>query len=106
MKQERKYAGLNVKVLFALLLFFANTTAGSAQTFLFEQETVPAEWAAGQGTLSVTGKHWKEGTRSLRWTTSGTSVLTVTVPAFTASTGNSAFLQVYTPVPANDTLVV
>jgi len=106
MKQERKYAGLNVKVLFALLLFFANTMAGSAQTFLFEQETVPAEWAAGQGTLSVTGKHWKEGTRSLRWTTSGTSVLTVTVPAFTASTGNSAFLQVYTPVPANDTLVV
>ncbi len=78
----------------------------TAQTFTFEQETVPTEWSAANGTLSLSSKHWKEGARSLCWTTSGTSVVTVTIPSFTASSGNSAFLQVYTPVASSDTLVV
>lgn len=93
------------KAVALLLLFFISANL-VAQTFLFEQDAVPSEWSPVQGTLTISDRHWKEGTKSLCWTTSGTSVLNVTVPAFTASTGNSAFLQLYTPGQTNDTLVV
>jgi len=78
----------------------------SAQTYLFETESVPAEWTASQGSLSVSSTYFKEGTRSLSWTTSGKSTLQITTPSFTASSGNSAFLNIYTPEISNDTLTV
>lgn len=97
---QKKYR--NSLIVFLLSLFLPI----SAQTFLFEQDAVPAEWTATQGALSVSSTYYKEGTRSLSWTTTGTSVLQITTPAFTASTGNSAFLNIYTPEITNDTLVV
>ncbi len=78
-----------------------------AQTFAFEESTVPAGWTVQQnGTLALSTEHYKEGVQSLCWETTGTASLTVSFTGFIASTGNSAFLQIYTPEITNDTLVV
>lgn len=77
-----------------------------AQSYSFEASTVSTDWVASNGSLALSTEHFKEGTRSLQWETSGNSVLTVTFTAFTANTGNSAFLQIYSPEITNDTLNV
>jgi chondroitin-sulfate-ABC endolyase/exolyase len=78
----------------------------NAQTFNFEDTAVPSGWSATQGSLSISTEHYKEGNSSLCWETNESAMLTVTFPSFTASTGNAAFLQIYTPEVTNDTLVV
>lgn len=83
--------------------------AGSltAQTFLFEDVAVPTAWtSSAEGQLSLSNKHFKEGSQSLVWEVNGPGVLSINFPGFTASTGNSAFLQIYSPEVTNDTLVV
>lgn len=92
-----------IYLLVSLLAFSALT----AQTFNFEETTVPSGWTAvSGGSLSLSAEHYKDGIRSLCWETTGAAMLTVTFPAYTASTGNSAFLQIYTPQLTNDTLIV
>ncbi len=96
------------KLITLLFLFAAILQVPlSGQTFNFEDATVPSGWSATSGgSLSLSSEHYKEGNASLGWEANGTAVLTVTFPSFTASTGNSAFLQIYTPEVTNDTLVI
>lgn len=90
-----------------LFLLFGAITLVKAQTFTFEEATVPSGWSVvSGGSLSLSTDHYKEGAQSLCWEVQGTSVLTVTFTSFIASTGNAAFMQVYTPEITNDTLVV
>lgn len=93
------------KIIFYTLVFLLFKL--NAQTFNFEETTVPSGWTAvSGGSLSLSTEHYKEGVQSLCWETNGKAVLTFTFSAFTASTGNSALLQIYTPELTNDTLVV
>ncbi|MFV0392053.1 MAG: polysaccharide lyase family 8 super-sandwich domain-containing protein [Paludibacteraceae bacterium] len=90
-----------------LLVVLTRFTTLEAQTFNFEESAVPAGWnVVNAGSLSLSTEHYKDGVQSLCWETTGTSFLTITFPSFTASTGNSAYLQIYTPQVTNDTLVV
>jgi hypothetical protein len=77
-----------------------------SQSFLFEEDTVSAAWVASHGSLSLSTEHYKQGGQSLCWETAGTSVVDISFTAFTAGTGNSAFLQIYSPEITNDTLRV
>ena len=93
------------KIIFILFLFAAAGTF--AQSFSFEDATVPAQWTtSASGNLSISTEHYKEGVQSLCWTTTGTATLTSTFTSFIASTGNSAYLQIYSPVITSDTLTV
>lgn len=95
---------LKLNIFFVL---FGAITLVKAQTFTFEEATVPSGWSVvSGGNLSLSTDHYKEGAQSLCWEVQGTSVLTVTFTGFIASSGNSAFMQVYTPEITNDTLVV
>lgn len=95
------------KTLTILLLAIIPLFPLIAQTFNFEATDVPSGWSVtGGSSLSISTEHFKEGSRSLCWETNESAMLTVTFPSFTASTGNSAFLQIYTPEITNDTLVV
>ncbi len=76
-----------------------------AQSYTFEQNYT--NWTAQQGTLALTADHYKQGAKSLSWTTSGKSVLLVSgFTKFTATSSNSCFMQVYLPAATQDTLVV
>ena len=78
-----------------------------AQSFDFEDAAVPAQWSSNtSGTLSVSDEHFKDGVQSLCWSTTGTATLTSTFTGFIASTGNSAYLQIYAPEITYDTLTV
>lgn len=77
-----------------------------AQVFNFESTSIPTGWVAAKGTLSVSAEHFKEGTKSLKWETAGTSVLNVAFADFVANNSNSAFFQIYNSVQLNDTLKV
>jgi hypothetical protein len=77
------------------------------QNYTFESAAVPTEWSALQGTLAVSAEHYKEGSKSLQWTTTGVSELIVTLPSpVTINASNSAFMQIYVPAVLQDTLVV
>lgn len=77
----------------------------AAQTYTFESNYT--NWSAQQGTLSLTEEHYKEGTKSLQWTTTGRSVLLITgFNQYAAGNNNSCFMQVYLPEATGDTLVV
>lgn len=89
-----------------ILFFLFVTQLCVAQIFNFESTTIPTGWVAAKGTLSVSANHFKEGTKSLKWETAGTSVLNVVFPDFTANNSNSAFFQFYNSIQLNDTLKV
>ena len=89
-----------------LLLAFVWVNAVSAQNFFFEEQAVPSSWVATQGTLSTSNEHYKEGSRSLKWDATSSSIINISFPQFTASTSNAAFFQIYNPIVSNDTLVV
>lgn len=77
----------------------------NAQSFGFESSA--ASWVpTGTATVGLSTEHYKEGVQSLCWTTTGTSVMTVSFTAFTAGTTNSAYMQIYSPAINNDTLTV
>jgi chondroitin-sulfate-ABC endolyase/exolyase len=98
---------MNKRTLNIILIALITAISLSAQSFNFEETEVPTSWTAiGGGTLQLSTQHYKEGSQSLSWETTGASVVTVQFPAFTASTGNSAYLQIYSPTITNDTLVV
>ncbi len=88
--------------LFALL---SVSVLLSAQTYTFESNYT--NWSAQQGTLTLTTDHYKQGSKSLAWTTSGKSVLLVSgFTKYNTSNMNSCFMQVYLPKATGDTLVV
>ncbi len=88
-----------------LLTFLPLYALLSAQTYTFESNYT--NWSAQQGTLALTTDHYKQGTKSLAWTTSGKSVLLVSgFTKFNTSNTNSCFMQVYLPEATGDTLVV
>ncbi len=89
-----------------ILFFLFTTQLCVAQVFNFESTLVPTAWVAAKGTLSVSTEHFKEGTKSLKWETVGTSVLNVAFADFAANNSNSAFFQIYNSVQLNDTLKV
>ncbi|GAB1415071.1 chondroitinase family polysaccharide lyase [Paludibacter sp.] len=98
---------MNISRILLFLLSLVTVFFVNAQTFNFEGGSVPTEWNVIQGgTLSISSEHYKEGAQSLCWEVNGNSILTVTFPSFTASTGNSAFLHIYSPSISNDTLIV
>jgi chondroitin-sulfate-ABC endolyase/exolyase len=95
------------RLMMALWLCVAVFFTLNAQTFTFEDAALPSGWNALNGSsLSLSTEHYKEGNQSLCWESNGVASLTVTFTAFTASSGNSAFMQIYNPQLNNDTLVV
>jgi len=92
-----------LKILPVTLFFYPSV---KGQNYTFEDTTVPSAWTATQGTLSLSGEHYKDGSQSLCWQTSGISVLEVAPSSFVANTSNSAYLQIYSPSNTNDTLKV
>lgn len=103
----KKIIIMKIKSLFILFIFSFLAIHTNAQTFTFEEASVSPSWVAGTGgTLSISTNHYKEGTQSLCWETNGISSITVSFNNFLASTGNSAYLQIYSPQITNDTLVV
>jgi len=95
-----------MKIILLILTNFIILNVFS-QSFNFEDETVPVQWtSSASGSLSLSGEHYKEGFQSLCWSATGTATLTATFPGFIASTGNSAYLQIYSSVISNDTLIV
>ncbi len=100
---------MSMKLKRNLFLFVALYTSLfiGAQTYNFESASLPNGWSTGSsGELSITNEHFKEGIRSLKWETNAKTILNISLPAqYTASNGNSAFLQIYSPEVSNDTLV-
>ncbi len=97
---------MKIKWLLVLLMTAFGINAG-AQTFTFEDAVVPSQWTSSStGLLSLSTDHYKEGAQSLCWTATGPTTLTATFTSFIASTGNSAYLQIYSPQITNDTLKV
>lgn len=93
------------KALTLLSLFVALNTF--AQSFNFEEPAVPTQWTStASGSLSLSTEHYKDGVQSLCWTTNGSATLTSTFTGFIASTGNSAYLQIYSSEISYDTLTV
>ncbi len=93
------------KALTILSLFVALNTF--AQSFNFEEPDVPTQWtSSASGSLSLSTEHYKDGVQSLCWTTGGTATLTSAFTGFIASTGNSAYLQIYSSEISYDTLTV
>ena len=95
-----------MKNCFIILFVFFCVSGAQSQSFMFEDATVPTAWVAANGTLTLSTNHFKEGTRSLCWETAGNSVINVSFTSFIASTGNSAFMHIYSPEMSNDTLKV
>lgn len=95
-----------MKICIIILLTFFCALGAQSQSFLFEDTTTPAGWVATNGTLTLSTSHFKEGTQSLCWETAGKSVMNVTFTSFIASTGNSTFMQIYSPEITNDTLKI
>ncbi len=89
-----------------IFLFLFVTQLCVAQIFNFESTSIPTGWVAAKGTLSVSAEHFKEGTKSLKWETAGTSVLNVAFADFAANNSNSAFFHIYNSAQLNDTLKV
>lgn len=56
-----------------------------AQNTVDPEGSVPANWTATGGTLSISPLHYKAGTQSLRWDWSDGSVITVANPGITAA---------------------
>jgi hypothetical protein len=96
-----------MKHFFAFLLAFSSAVIVAAQSFSFDLSgQPPSEWSATNGSLSVSGLHYKDGSQSLCWQTAGQSNLTVSFTSFTTGSSNSAYLQIYSPSANNDTLTV
>ena len=89
-------------VLLALLSLFQL----DAQTAFTFETTVPAQWNKGKGTLSIHTEHYKEGQKSLRWQTTGQSVIKITPTTFTTSNTNCIYFQLYSPFITNDEIKV
>ncbi len=83
------------------------STLSFGQSFTFESASDLTSWiSSGTGSLSLNTEHYKEGTQSLCWSATGSTVLTVTFTSFSANSGNSAYMQIYSPAITNDTLTV
>lgn len=95
-----------MKNLFVIFFVILNVLGVQSQSFLFEATSAPAAWVATNGTLAPSAEHFKEGTQSLCWETSGKSVINISFTSFIASTGNSAFMQIYSPDMTNDTIKI
>jgi chondroitin-sulfate-ABC endolyase/exolyase len=91
---------------FLVIFFLFAAQLCVAQTFNFETSTHSDSWVADKGTLSVSTDHFKDGEKSLKWETSGASVLTVTFNGFSTTNTNSAVLFIYCKEQTNDTLKV
>lgn len=77
-----------------------------AQYFDFELSSVPETCSASKGALSISTEHYKEGSRSLCWTTTGPDVLEIGSPVFTMTTKNCIEFQLYSREITNDLLDV
>ena len=85
-------------------LYFLVVVTISAQTsFTFETTSVPTQWVANNGVLAINAEHYKEGVKSLSWTTTGESMFTITPSSFSTGT-NFIDFQLHSPVITYDTL--
>lgn len=92
-------------LLFTVVLVVISLSAQST-SFMFESLTVPSDWQTGNGQLTITSNHFKEGSSSLCWeTASGESTLTVSTRNFNIS-GRALFMFLRSPKITNDDLVM
>ena len=94
------------KYLFLFFVCFIWSSISAQTAFDFEANALPTQWKAGNGKLSLTSEHYKEGAASLCWTTKGKSVLEVVPSKFVTSANKAISFQLYSPVINNDTLML
>ena len=68
----------------AFLLWAAVMSGGLLHAQQDLETSVPANWVASTGTLSISGNHYKMGSQSLRWDWTGGDVITVSNPGIAA----------------------
>ncbi|TCO85604.1 uncharacterized protein DUF1349 [Chthoniobacter flavus] len=70
---------------FAILFVFALGNGGLVHAQQDLETSVPANWTANTGTLSISPNHYKIGSQSLRWDWTGGDVITVSNPGINAA---------------------
>lgn len=100
----RKYSMRKLILLFVSLIPL--TLIAQQTAFMFEDSSVPSDWQTQQGTLSVTGNHYKEGVQSLSWeTTGGEATLLVSTRNFNTK-GRGFMMHLRAPEITNDVLKI
>lgn len=96
------------KSTFIFLISILYGSILQAQTsFMFEESAVPSQWVSSdKGTLSLSTQHFKQGSRSLCWETTGKASLTISSSSIAFTSKNGAYMQIYSPSTSNDTLVI
>jgi hypothetical protein len=77
-----------------------------AQSFDFESTSIPNGWSAVNGSLSLSTDHFKQGSQSLKWVTTGVSTINISFSAYTIDNTNSGFMHIFVPYVTNDTILV
>lgn len=98
---------MNKLILTGMLLLGGITTASAQYTFAFEDATVPAEWVAEQGKLTVNTEHYTEGKQSLAWEVAAGEKATMLVSFTSFKTGSyAALFDLYSYAATNSALTV
>ncbi len=93
-------------ILFILFISFLLLPV-VAQSYSFEDVDVLDEWVAENGdNIALSSEHFKDGSKSLCWTTTGNKSLSVVFPEFLTTTANGTRMQIYSSERTNDTLIV
>lgn len=83
-------------LLTSLLLLGGFTALAQSYTFSFEDEQIPAQWTAEQGTLSLSNEHATEGTQSLCWEVPAGQKASLLIDFISFKTGTYASIfQIY-----------
>lgn len=97
---------MNKSLIVFLLAFIPYCLIAQNKTsFTFEEATVPTDWVAQTGSLSISKNHYKEGVQSLCWQTQGESILEVSTRQF-ATKGLTTYMQLRTTGNTEDILIV
>ena len=98
---------MNKLIVTGILLLGGISTASAQYTFAFEDATVPAEWVAEQGKLTVNTAHYTEGKQSLAWEVPAGEKASVLVNFTSFKTGSyAAFFNLYSYNATNSALTV
>jgi autotransporter-associated beta strand protein len=73
------------RILLKLAAFMLVSGSGMLHAQQDLESSVPANWAAGSGSLSISGDHSKMGAQSLRWNWTGGDFITVSSPGIVAA---------------------
>lgn len=78
-------AGLRALRAVALMVWGVLACGGLIRAQQDLETSVPANWAASTGTLSISSNHYKMGSQSLRWDWTGGDVITVSNPGINSA---------------------